>query len=326
VPPTEAIPLTTLASLTSTNEITLQRVLRHCIINHLFAEPTKGYIAHTPTSLLLLTNPASIAWASMMPDDYWPITTHAVDAIEKWPESSEPTETAVTLKHGVDSFYQWLGKNPAKAQRFGMAMTGFSSGPGLEFESLATHYPWQVLPKDGVVVDVGSGIGFVSVAIAQLHPHLNFVCQDLPSTVAAAPEQVPAEVKDRITFQGHDFLTPNPVKDADVYFFRFVFHNWSDPYCVRILQALIPALKPGARILINDTALPERGEMSRWEERTLRDLDMTMLTLLNAREREIAEFKKLFEVADKRFKWVGASQPPKSKMWKIEAVWDPEIV
>lgn len=177
-----------------------------------------------------------------------------------------------------------------------------------------------------MVVDVGSGIGFVSVAIAQLHPHLKFVCQDLPSTVAAAPEQVHAEVKDRITFQGHDLLTPNPVKDADLYFFRFFFHNWSDPYCMRILQALIPALKPGARILTNDTALPERGEMSRWEERTLRDLDMTMLTLLNAREREIAEFKKLFEVADKRFKWVGVSQPPKSKMWEIEAVWDPEIV
>lgn len=51
---------------------------------------------------------------------------------------------------------------------------------------------------------------------------------------------------------------------------------------------------------------------------------MTMLTLLNARERKIAEFRMLFEMADKRFKWVGASLPPKSKMWKIEAVWDPE--
>lgn len=326
VPPTEAISLTTLASLTKTNEITLQRVLRHCMINHIFVEPTKGFIAHTPISLLLHNNPSSIAWASMMPDDFWPITTHAVDAIEKWPESSEPTETAVTLAHGTDSFYLYLGKFPQKAKRFGMAMTGFSSGPGLEFETLATHYPWQDLPKDGVVVDVGSGIGFVSVAIAQVHPHLKFVCQDLPSTIAAAAEQVPADVKDRITFQGHDFLTPNPVAGADVYFFRFIFHNWSDPYCVRILQALIPALKPGARILINDTALPEHGEMSRWEERTLRDLDMTMLTLLNAREREIAEFRMLFEMADKRFKWVGARLPPKSKMWEIEAVWEPEAV
>lgn len=122
----------------------------------------------------------------------------------------------------------------------------------------------------------------------------------------------------------HDFLSMQPVKGADVYFFRFIFHNWRDPYCVRILQALMPALKPGAQILINDTALPELGEMSSLEERTLRHLDMTMLTLLNARERKIAEFRMLFEMADKRFKWVGASLPPKSKMWKIEAVWDPE--
>lgn len=324
VPEHDSISLNTLASLTKTNETTLQRVLRHCMLNYIFREPTKGLIAHTSTSLLLRTSPSSIAWASMMPDDYWPITTHAVDAIEKWPQSSEPTETAVTLAHGTDSFYLYLGKFPQKAARFGMAMTGFSSGPGLEFETLATSYPWHDLPADSTIVDIGSGIGFVSVAIAQAHPTLKFVCQDLPSTIAAAPEQIPSEVKDRITFQGHDFLTPNPVVGAAVYFFRFIFHNWSDVYCIRILQALIPALKPGSRILINDTALPEHGEMSRWEERTLRDLDMTMLTLLNAREREVAEFKMLFEKADKRFKWMGATLPPRSKMWEIEAVWEPE--
>jgi hypothetical protein len=295
------------------------------MLDHVFQEPTKGFVAHTPMSLLLASNPASIAWASMMPDDFWPITTKAVDAIEKWPQSTEPTETAVTLVHGTDTFYVYLGKVPQKAQRFGMGMFAFSSGPGLDFESLATHYPWGTLPKDGVVVDVGSGLGFVSVAIAKQHPNLTFICQDLPPTVAGADEQIPADLKSRITFQGHDFLSPQPVKDADVYFFRLIFHNWSDPYCVKILQALTPALKPGARILINDTALPELGEMSRWEERTLRDLDMTMLTLLNAREREIVEFKKLFEMADKRFKWVGASLPPKSKIWQIEAVWDPEM-
>jgi SAM-dependent methyltransferase len=114
------------------------------------------------------------------------------------------------------------------------------------FNTLTSHYPWGDLPKNGVVVDVGSGIGFVSVAIAQLHQNLKFVFQGLPSTIAAAAEQMPADLKERITFQGHDFLTPNPVKGADVYFFRFIFHNWSDPYCIRILQALIPALKPGA--------------------------------------------------------------------------------
>ena len=187
---------------------------------------------------------------------------------------------------------------------------------------MANHYAWGNLPNDAVVVDIGSGIGFVSVAIAQLHPHLKFVCQDLPQTIAAAHDYVPADLKDRITFQGHDFLTPNPVKGADVYFFRFIFHNWSDPYCVKILQALIPALKPGARILINDTLLPEHGETSRWEEKTLRDLDITMMTLLNGRERQIEEFKKLFEIADERFKWVGAKLPPRSKMWEIEAVWE----
>lgn len=54
----------------------------------------------------------------------------------------------------------------------------------------------------------------------------------------------------------HDFLETQPVT-ADVYLFRWVFHNWPDDYCVTILKRLVPALEPGARILINDSLVPE---------------------------------------------------------------------
>lgn len=52
-----------------------------------------------------------------------------------------------------------------------------------------------------------------------------------------------------------DFFTEQPVT-ADLYYFRTVFHNWADKYCVKILRALIPALRPGARILIHERVLP----------------------------------------------------------------------
>lgn len=68
----------------------------------------------------------------------------------------------------------------------------------------------------------------------------------------------------------HDFITPQPIHGADVYIFRWIFHNWSDKYCVRILKNLIPALKPGAKIVVNDTVLPQPGVLSNWQESRIR--------------------------------------------------------
>ena len=68
-----------------------------------------------------------------------------------------------------------------------------------------------------------------------------------------------------IQFQKYDFFTPQVVKDADVYLYRWIFHNWQDEQSIQILRAAIPALKPGAKILINDGCLPVPGT-GRWCE------------------------------------------------------------
>lgn len=94
--------------------------------------------------------------------------------------------------------------------------------------------------------------------------------QDLPKTVADGPSSIPVEFKDRIDFQAHDFYTAQPVKDADVYFFRWICHNQSDKYGVVMLQALIPALKKGARIIINDNCLPKPNTADPWDEKITR--------------------------------------------------------
>jgi chemotaxis methyl-accepting protein methylase len=72
--------------------------------------------------------------------------------------------------------------------------------------------------------------------------------------------EIPEHLKERITFQDHDMLTPQPVKDADVYFWRAVLHNHPDAVVLKSLQSLIPALKPGAKIIIQDFGLTEPGE------------------------------------------------------------------
>jgi len=92
---------------------------------------------------------------------------------------------------------------------------------------------------------------------------------------------------------------------------------------VQILRALIPALKKGAKVVINDGTLPEPGTAGYVEERAIRTMDMMMQVLVNAREREVDGWAELFREADERFKFLGAWKPEKSRMWFIEAEWNP---
>lgn len=58
----------------------------------------------------------------------------------------------------------------------------------------------------------------------------------------------------------HDMFNEQPVKNADVYFWRAVLHNWPDSFVIKAMQSLIPALKPGAKIIIQDHGLADPGE------------------------------------------------------------------
>ena len=49
-----------------------------------------------------------------------------------------------------------------------------------------------------------------------------------------------------------------------------MLHDWSDKYAIRILQALRPALKSDARVLIMEQVLPEPGTIPLFTEKGLR--------------------------------------------------------
>ena len=79
-----------------------------------------------------------------------------------------------------------------------------------------------------------------------------------------------ARLSDRLSFEGYDFFTEQPIRDADVYFFRMIFHDWSDKYCVKILRNTIPPLKAGTRLVINDFCLADPRVLSPFKERNAR--------------------------------------------------------
>ena len=134
---------------------------------------------------------------------------------------------------------------------------------------MVNSYPWNGL-EHATVVDVGGSHGAMSYALAERLPHLTCVVQDLPEVAAKASKSVPPELAHRVSFMPHDFFTQQPVVGADMYLFRWVMHDWSDKYAINILRALIPALKYGARVVINEFVLPEPGTMSPFQERFYR--------------------------------------------------------
>lgn len=154
--------------------------------------------------------------------------------------------------------------------RFKDAMSFLQSIPGLETSSAVKGFDWASL-GNGLVVDVGGSHGLVSQDLARAFPNLRFVVQDLPKVVEDAKTKLPAEFADRLTFMAHDMFTEQPIKGADVYYFRWILHDWSDKYCVKILRSLIPALKPGARVILSERCLgppctlpPRQEKLNRW--------------------------------------------------------------
>jgi hypothetical protein len=218
-----------------------------------------------------------------------------------------------------------FGKDPVRAKRMGGAMVSLTGGEGYEVSHLIDNYAWSAIDDvSGTVVDVGGSHGFVCIDLAKRFKNIRFVVQDLPKTIASVPKPLEGDIGEWITFMAHDFYTPQPIKGADVYLFRWILHNQADKYAIKMLRQLIPALKRGARVVINDHCLPEPGTESVWDEKIIRTMDLVMLTLLNAQERSEEEFRALFERVDRRFVFRGAKRVEGCRMSVVEAVWEGE--
>ncbi|KAK7908333.1 O-methyltransferase- family 2 [Apiospora marii] len=301
----------------------LRILLRHAMTNRVFCEPQKGQVAHTQMSRLLATNPKSNAWVGFLTGDLFPAFANVVNAMKRWPESQEPNETGVNIAYDQDlPFYDFVQLDAGRVLRYSRAIESHGSSEGTEIShGVVDGYPWGEL-GDATVVDMGGNMGYVSVAIAEAFPKLKFVVQDTKGMRSAEVlATVPQNLQDRVELTIHDFFDKQPVV-AEAYLFRHVFHSFTDKYSIKILQSLVPALRKGAKVIINDGMLPEPGTFSYLSERSIRTRDVVMLTVTNSRERELDDWRDLFRNADPRYKFRRAWKPTKSQLWFIEAEWD----
>ena len=219
--------------------------------------------AHTSISKEIAEDPLMRDWIAFICSECWPAAARTVDAMTKWPASDHSgwvLANDATLPVSLE-----LPKYPECLQRLPGAMQIAEQKEGRHPAHMIKDLDWNGVQT---FVDVGGAHGSVSAEVVRRIPHVKCIVQDIPPVLASA--QAPPDTVGRLEYMPYDFFSPQVVKGAEIYFFRWIFHDWSDEYAVRILRALIPALKKGARVVAHDNLLPEPGTLSPYQERPLR--------------------------------------------------------
>lgn len=324
VPDAGEIDYPALAEACGVDLVQLKQNVRFAITNRVFCEPTPNHVAHTAASHLLKEGNAmrpSVQWLTY---NCAPMIAHQTDAMEKWGHGSqEPNQTAVNAAFGGDgAFYDFVQGDPVRTRRFGKTIQQVLQQPASSLSHIPPGFDWASL-GEATIVDVGGHIGYCANTIAQAAPKARLIVQERPEVIAIAEDPktsvIPADLKDRISFQAHDFFTPQKTP-ADVYFYRKTLLNHTDKYATKIIQALSPILQPGNRLVIMDFVQTDKPVEAIATDRYFRAVDLQMQLYYNQGYRTLDEWKTLVSASDPRFEFESECTPPGSCLAMISFI------
>ena len=184
--------------------------------------------------------------------------------------------------------------------------------------------------------------------LARKFPELNIVVQDMPKVQPVFEADVPDELRSRVSFVSHDLHQPQTTQ-ADIYMLKLILHDYPETEASKILRALVPALRPGNRVVIieyigkvdtngEEDKSSKEGEAAAKEEekkepaapapalpRSIQQMgtatDLRMMALFNAKERPAESYRDIIRAADDRFEIVSLKANPLTFFAVIEVVW-----
>ncbi|KAI2472036.1 sterigmatocystin 8-O-methyltransferase [Annulohypoxylon bovei var. microspora] len=324
-------------------EDVVRRVLQHAVTLRIFEETEPGksssLIRHNSRSAALARSSGLKALVSTILDDAGAPMMVLNEALNRY-SRGKPTltqninETSFALFHSGGQFGKhgnsWdLLENDGAGEKQGWRQRNFVEFMRyikeifhLEGVVLDAH-DWKAAGKVNVV-DVGGSAGHDAIVLARKFPELTITVQDLPQVKPVFEANLPEDVKARVSFVEHDFFQPQPVQ-ADIYIFKMILHDWPDQESSKILRALIPALKPGARVIlfeyIGNQGETEGPALPRSIQQMGTATDLRLMALFNGKERPVEAWAKIFRDADERFDMVNVKANPQDFFAVIEAVW-----
>jgi O-methyltransferase domain/Dimerisation domain len=193
--------------------------------------------------------------------------------------------TAATEFYG-EPFFSWLGGQPEQVERFSRAMANLTGG-------IRTGAIGSVdFTGAGRIVDVGGADGTLLAYILAAAPEATGIVFDLPHVVAEAESRLAGYgLGERLKLAAGDFFTAVP-EGADTYLLSMILHDWSDAEASRLLASIKAAAPAGARLIALELVVPDGAG-----PHMAKMIDLTMLGMLNGRERTQAEYRTLLEQA-----------------------------
>ncbi|KAI9036025.1 uncharacterized protein KD926_002504 [Aspergillus affinis] len=274
-----------LASRTGVDTLLLVRILRTLVSLGIFVEPEPETYAHSVRSKKLTNAKIRAVVRGMFAA---PISRYLSSIKYENPADHQPA--LFGYAKGTDkTMYEWLESQPDQRRIFA------------EFQAASSeisHHRLKPFLKEvlseipagfqGAFVDVGGGKGVTLREVCQeLFPPVEgrVVLQDLPNVVKGVG------IQDVVEAMPYSFLDPQPVKEAAIYFFRHILHNWSDTVCLTILKNTISAMAPTSRIIIVDMMIPIQDP-----SQYISFIDISMMAF-GGMERTEAQWRRLLELA-----------------------------
>ncbi|KAK0513795.1 hypothetical protein JMJ35_003517 [Cladonia borealis] len=324
-----------LAQACGLGEDKLLRLLRMIACDKVVYETRDSYFRHSSISAVLVTDKYTRALMEMQLGEASRASTHLAETLKENPGDNRSGFCAFKSAWGEVPF-QWYANHPERARRFALAMEGTTRGNifsrsapadlltltywhlglGWSLDLIHRWFEANEICDNDLVIDVGGGSGHVCVSLAKAFPTPSFIVQDLVDTMYQANLQgLPEALQKRFRFQRHDFLEPQPLSDASrvkVYLLRMVLWNWADDIAVKILQTFVPVMKqfPGISLLINDGIHCRPGILEPHVEKEIRQLDMAMMVMNNAKVREEHQWRELLTKASPNFELVRTEVEP----------------
>nr|B3FWS1.1 RecName: Full=O-methyltransferase hmp5; AltName: Full=Hypothemycin biosynthesis cluster protein hpm5 [Hypomyces subiculosus]ACD39755.1 O-methyltransferase [Hypomyces subiculosus]ACD39764.1 O-methyltransferase [Hypomyces subiculosus] len=261
----ESITAKELGALVNVDDDVIARVMRVLVASRFVASKGEDAYAHTHKSLVYVkgehTAVDSFNLISLLAVSY--ITIPEYLKTRSADELVDIRKTPYACAYGMEgkTFYEVLSTNPDHLDTFNRSM----SEPGPEwgmfpFESLRENVLAE--PERPFVVDIGGGKGQALLRIQEetgkvFGTSSQLILQERPDVL----EQINQDDIAGITKMPYDFHTKQPVKDAHVYFFSQIIHNYPDHVCQDILKQAAGAMGPSSRLLIVEAVLPAQTDV-----------------------------------------------------------------